>query len=140
MLHGATSYGARACRILELLADEAGFLVLCPDSRRMTWDAIIGRFGPSCGIAFSPGFVIQVTPHGSPRLFFSHGVHDQVLPIDSTSRSIVPALRREGYRVAYREFEGDHEVPPPVAREALTWYLGASNFSPSRVISGCTLT
>jgi phospholipase/carboxylesterase len=186
MLHGATGRGTRACRILESLADEAGFLVLCPDSRRMTWDAIAGPFGPdvefidralaqtfsrydvdgsriavagfsdgatyalalarangdlfSCGIAFSPGFVIPVTPHGSPRLFFAHGVHDQVLPIDSASRSMVPALRREGYRVEYREFEGDHEVPPPVAREAMTWYLGASNFSPSRVISGCTLT
>jgi predicted esterase len=186
MLHGATGRGTRACRILESLADEAGFLVLCPDSRRHTWDAITSRFGSdvefidralartfsrydvdphriavagfsdgatyalalarangdlfTCGIAFSPGFVIPVTPHGSPRLFFSHGTHDQVLPIDPASRAMVPALRREGYRIEYREFDGDHEVPPAVAREAMAWYLGASNFPPSRVISGCALT
>jgi predicted esterase len=37
----------------------------------------------------------------------------------------VSELRRAGYRVRYREFEGGHEVPPDIADEALRWFLGA---------------
>lgn len=33
------------------------------------------------------------------------------------------ALRREGYRVEYSEFEGGHTVPHEVARGALAWFL-----------------
>ena len=39
----------------------------------------------------------------------------------------VPALRRQGYQVRYREFEGRHEVPPGVVREGLAWLLGPAN-------------
>jgi predicted esterase len=48
----------------------------------------------------------------------SHGTGDDVLPIDRTSRRIVPVLRDDGYEVDYREFDGGHVVPPEVAREA----------------------
>jgi phospholipase/carboxylesterase len=71
-------------------------------------------------IAFSPGFVALVERHGSPRVFVSHGVDDPVLPIDQASRYWVPLLRAR-YRVRYREFPGGHEVPPPIAREAVEW-------------------
>jgi phospholipase/carboxylesterase len=43
------------------------------------------------------------------------------LPIDRCSRRLVPALRQAGYRVHYHEFDGGHEVPPPVVEEALGW-------------------
>jgi phospholipase/carboxylesterase len=46
-----------------------------------------------------------------------------VLPIDNCSRRIVPLLRRGGYDVRYREFEGAHTVPPEIAREAAGWLL-----------------
>jgi predicted esterase len=52
-------------------------------------------------------------------VFVSHGTRDDVLPIDRTSRRIVPALRDDGYDVTYREFDGGHVVPPEVAREAV---------------------
>ena len=72
-------------------------------------------------IAFSPGFIAYAQATGAPRLFISHGTHDSVLPIGRTSRRGVPSLRAAGYRVRYREFDGDHEVPPRVAREAVDW-------------------
>lgn len=68
--------------------------------------------------AFSPGFVVDGAPHGKPRFFISHGTADPILPIDQCSRTIVPGLRRLGYEVTFREFEGGHEVPADIARDA----------------------
>jgi phospholipase/carboxylesterase len=73
-------------------------------------------------VAFSPGFVPPETPRvGAPPVFVSHGDADTVLPIDMTSRKIVPDLRNDGHDVAYREFAGGHTVPADIAREAVDW-------------------
>ena len=71
--------------------------------------------------AFSPGFVISAEPHGHPRFFVSHGMSDQILPIDQCSRVIVPKLRSMGFDVTFREFEGRHEMPPDIAADGLKW-------------------
>lgn len=70
-------------------------------------------------LAFSPGFVVPGRPAGKPSIFVSHGVSDAVLPIERCSRLLVPALRREGYVVDYREFDGGHIVPSDLAADAL---------------------
>ena len=76
-------------------------------------------------VAFSPGFVPPGAPRqGTPLVFVSHGDADDVLPIDRTSRQIVPDLRDDGYDVTYREFPGPHTVPPGIAREAADWLRG----------------
>lgn len=170
MLHGAGGSAARATKALEGLADEVGFLLLAPDSRDHTWDAVTGEFGPDVefidralstafarcavdpariavagfsdgatyalalarangdlfprGIAFSPGFLLPVAPRKLPQLFVSHGTSDRILPIDRSSRTLVTQLREEGYRIRYREFDGGHEIPPAIAREAVDWWLG----------------
>lgn len=83
-------------------------------------------------VAFSPGFMQPASVHGSPALFISHGTRDSVLPIDVCSRKIVPRVKRAGYRVRYREFDGAHTVPADIAGEALDWFLkgeGASGGS-----------
>jgi phospholipase/carboxylesterase len=73
-------------------------------------------------VAFSPGFLVDGgATHGKPRVFVSHGTADQILPIDSCSRVIVPRLRRRGYDIVFREFAGGHEVPAGIASEAMTW-------------------
>jgi phospholipase/carboxylesterase len=72
-------------------------------------------------LAFSPGFAAPARQQGRPRLFISHGTRDEVLPIGPCSRRLVPAFRHAGYDVLYREFEGGHWVPPPIAREAMDW-------------------
>jgi phospholipase/carboxylesterase len=72
---------------------------------------------------FSPGFIVPGERAGKPPVFISHGTIDNVLPIDECSRRIVPELKREGYSVTYREFEGKHTLPPEVAAEAMRWLM-----------------
>jgi predicted esterase len=72
-------------------------------------------------VAFSPGDLPSGRRLGTPSLFVAHGTHDSVLPIDESSRVLVPALRREGYPVEYREFAGDHRVPQDVVSAAFDW-------------------
>jgi phospholipase/carboxylesterase len=75
-------------------------------------------------LAFSPGFAAPTEAHGTPRIFISHGVRDEVLPIDSCSRRLVPRLRKAGYDVDYREFPGGHIVPPEMVEAAVARFLG----------------
>src|ERR1051325_2536254 len=70
-------------------------------------------------VAFSPGFVIDGFPHGSPRIFISHGTRDHILPIDRCGRRIAAGLMARGYDVTFREFDGNHEIPATIAREGL---------------------
>jgi predicted esterase len=72
-------------------------------------------------MAFSPGSVPDGGRQGKPRVFITHGVDDELLPIDRASRRIVPALRSEGYDVAYDEFDGGHTVPPVELARAADW-------------------
>jgi phospholipase/carboxylesterase len=72
-------------------------------------------------LAFSPGFAASPAVHGEPRIFVSHGVLDEVLPIDACSRVFVPDLRRAGLEVEYREFDGGHAVPRAIAADAVAW-------------------
>ena len=74
-------------------------------------------------VAFSPGFMAPASEHGSPALYISHGIRDSVLPIQACSRKLVPQLKRAGYKVRYREFDGPHTVPAEIADEAMNWFL-----------------
>jgi len=74
-------------------------------------------------IAFSPGSLPLLERNGAPAVFVSHGTADQILPIDRCSRRIVPELERRKYAVSYVEFEGDHQVPPAIAAQAVRWFL-----------------
>ena len=74
-------------------------------------------------IAFSPGFMAPSARFGAPSFFVSHGTRDDVLPIGLCSRRIVPQLKRIGYEVTYREFEGGHTVPPEISLEALDLFV-----------------
>ncbi len=46
MLHGAGAHGGDVLRPLTRLADDAGLILLAPDSRGPTWDVILGGYGP----------------------------------------------------------------------------------------------
>jgi len=50
MLHGAGGDAEGALNILRQLVDSVGVIVLAVDSRRQTWDVIMGQYGPD--IAF----------------------------------------------------------------------------------------
>ena len=74
-------------------------------------------------LAFSPGFMAPTGQAGKPRFYISHGTEDRVLPIERCSRRIVPQLRRGGYDVLYKEFEGPHTIPPEIVRESVQWLI-----------------
>ena len=80
-------------------------------------------------VAFSPGFMTPADLRGRPGVFVSHGVRDNVLPIDRCSRRIVPQLRDAGYSVEYREFSGGHTVPADIAADAEAWASGRAGCS-----------
>ncbi|WP_219412934.1 alpha/beta hydrolase [Pseudonocardia nigra] len=75
-------------------------------------------------IAFSPGFVAPVDRVGAPQVYISHGRSDTVLPIDRTTRRIVPRLRAADVPVDVHEFDGPHIVPTEIAEEAVRWFVG----------------
>lgn len=77
-------------------------------------------------VAYSPGFVAQAERRGRPGVFISHGTGDDVLPIEATSRRIVPQLKRGGYDLTYREFAGGHTIPGKIIGESFGWLAGSS--------------
>lgn len=163
MLHGAGRDGQRM-RSTFAIADQFGLVIVAPDSRARTWDAIGGRIGIDAALrsvfdrvrvdptrlaiggfsdgasyalalglangdlfshilALSPGYIPSSLRRGKPTVFISHGTEDAVLPINNTSRVIVPRLRVAGYSVVYREFDGPHQLLPEIAREAFAWFV-----------------
>jgi phospholipase/carboxylesterase len=74
-------------------------------------------------LAMSPGFMVHPHPIGQPKIFITHGTNDQVLSIDRTSRVLVPQLKAADYDVEYHEFDGRHQVSPPLLRDAVAWMM-----------------
>jgi phospholipase/carboxylesterase len=72
---------------------------------------------------FSAGMMTPFRKLGKPKIFISHGINDNQMPIDRTSRRFVPQLKEEGYDVTYREYEGGHGVSSAVVREAFQWFV-----------------
>jgi predicted esterase len=72
-------------------------------------------------MVFSEGIPYPFRKQGKPKLFIGHGINDEQMPIDRTSRRSVPQLREEGYDVTYREYEGGHGPPRAIIREGFEW-------------------
>jgi len=167
LLHGAGRNSSELMTPMRPLADTSGLVLVAPDARGVTWDAIGGGFfddvtfidraltsvfsrvrvdasrvrimGFSDGgtyslslglingdlfsriVAFSPGFIVDGKVTGKPKVFITHGTRDTVLPIDQTSRQIVPRLESAGYDVEYHEFDGGHGVTTELLAQAVTW-------------------
>lgn len=64
------------------------------------------------------------TKQPKPKVFLSHGRADSILPFGSCGSRIDAQLRDAGFDVRFEAFDGDHEVPPPVAEAAFRWFLG----------------
>lgn len=74
-------------------------------------------------IAFSPGLERASASTTKPFVFVAHGTSDGVLPIELTSRLIVPRLRDRGYDVTYIEFEGGHILRADIVQTAFDWFV-----------------
>lgn len=75
-------------------------------------------------LALSPGFMDPAQSRGRPEIYVTHGLRDDILPIERTSRRIVPVLRNAGYVVHYHEFDGRHETPRAIGLPAFSWLIG----------------
>jgi phospholipase/carboxylesterase len=171
LLHGAGALASEMIDPIRPFADATGLVLLAPDARDITWDAIDGAYLNDvtfinralaftcsrvrvdatrlrfCGFsdgatyalslglingdvftrvgAISPGFVAGGPRHGKPKIFITHGTRDPVLPIDRTSRIIVPELRTQGYDVEYIEFDGGHHTTAALLEQMVRWLAAA---------------
>jgi predicted esterase len=92
-------------------------------SAALSWGLLNGDLFTGIA-AFSPGFIsLSSKPRGMPRIFISHGVNDQILPIDRCGRRLARGLQDAGFAVQYEEFDGDHTVPPDIRAKGLEWAL-----------------
>ena len=87
-------------------------------------------------MAYSPGFATPVVRHGTPRMFVSHGVRDDVLPVGRCSRRLVPRLRESGYDVTYVEFPDGHQVPEEIVDRSFAWLRGGDDGPGTRAPTG----
>ena len=74
-------------------------------------------------IVFSGGFMSVFVQHGTPKVFISHGLADEQLPIDTSARKHAARLRAAGYEVELMEFNGRHAIQPPVVALAVDFFL-----------------
>lgn len=76
-------------------------------------------------MAFSSGYIAGGRRAGKPPVFLSHGTADPIFPIEATGRVVETDLKKAGYAVTFRQFEGRHAFPPDVAADAAKWLMAA---------------
>ncbi|MFG1340338.1 alpha/beta hydrolase [Xanthobacter autotrophicus] len=74
-------------------------------------------------IASSAGFMSVHRQQGAPRIFISHGVHDEQIPIERSARVHTALLKDAGYDVTTMEYNGPHAWQPPVVGLAVDFFL-----------------
>jgi len=74
-------------------------------------------------IVSSAGFMSVHMQAGAPRIFISHGLKDEQIPIERSGRRHAAALKDAGYDVTYVEYDGPHAWRPAVAARAVDFFL-----------------
>jgi len=74
-------------------------------------------------IVSSAGFMSVQHQEGAPRVFLSHGVNDEQIPIDRSARAHAALLKGAGYDLTYMEYNGPHAYQPPVVALAVRFFL-----------------
>ncbi|MDR4308244.1 esterase [Chelatococcus sambhunathii] len=80
-------------------------------------------------IVSSAGFMSVHMQSGAPRIFISHGVNDEQIPIGRSARIHAAKLRHAGYDVTYVEHDGPHAWRHDIARQAADFFLGPPLYS-----------
>lgn len=73
----------------------------------------------------SAGFMAVHVQMGAPRIFISHGVRDEQIPIARSGRVHSAQLQEAGYDVTYIEYDGPHAYQPAVVALAMRFFLDA---------------
>ncbi len=74
-------------------------------------------------IVSSAGFMSVHEQEGAPRIFISHGIQDEQIPIGRSGRAHSSLLKQAGYDVTYVEYNGPHAYQPPVVALAVNFFL-----------------
>jgi predicted esterase len=76
-------------------------------------------------VAIAPGFHLEpaaIDPR--QRLFVAHSPQDRTLPFARTRDATVGPLKRAGFNLRFRPFEGGHRIDPRVLAEGVDFVLG----------------
>lgn len=79
-------------------------------------------------IVSSAGFMSIFLQAGAPKIFISHGMADEQIPIERSGRLHSAKLRAAGYDVTYVEHDGPHAWRPDMAAKAVDFFLGPRVF------------
>ncbi|MEP9375866.1 esterase [Aquabacter sp. CN5-332] len=75
-------------------------------------------------IVSSAGFMSVQHQEGAPRIFMSHGIGDEQIPIERSGRTHSALLKQAGYDITYMEYNGPHAYQPPVMALAADFFMG----------------
>lgn len=78
-------------------------------------------------IAFAPGFHLEpaaINPR--QRLFIAHSPTDQILSFERTRDDTVAPLKKAGFEVNFRPFDGGHRVDRALLSEGINFVMGRS--------------
>ena len=76
-------------------------------------------------VAIAPGFHLEpaaINPR--QRLFVAHSLQDRILPFTRTRDATVAPLKRAGFDIRFRSFDGGHRVDRKVLAEGVDFVLG----------------
>jgi phospholipase/carboxylesterase len=76
-------------------------------------------------IAFAPGFHVEpavINPR--QRLFVAHSPTDQVLAFERTRDDTVASLKKAGFDLSFRQFDGGHRVDKALLSDGVDYVLG----------------
>lgn len=120
-------------RLDTALAEVAARFVLDPSHIAFAGHSDGGSYALSLGltngqfvthiIVSSAGFMSVHEQEGAPRIFISHGIQDEQIPIGRSGRAHSALLKQAGYDVTYVEYNGPHAYQPPVVALAVNFFL-----------------
>ncbi|HSI42482.1 MAG TPA: esterase [Xanthobacteraceae bacterium] len=118
------------------LAEVAARFRLAPDRLAFAGHSDGGSYALSLGltnghfvshiIASSAGFMSVHVQEGAPRVFISHGLQDEQIPIGRSGRVHAAQLKQAGYDVSYIEYNGPHAYQPAVVSLAVNFFLASA--------------
>lgn len=73
----------------------------------------------------SAGFLAPLMQAGAPRIFLSHGLRDEQIPIARSAHVHAARLRQAGYDVTFVDYDGPHAWQPSVVARAVAFMLEA---------------
>ena len=79
-------------------------------------------------VAIAPGFHLEPAAiNPKQRLFIAHSPTDRVLGFERTRDGIVAPLRRAGFDLSFRPFDGGHRIDRSVLTEGVDFVLGQTS-------------